>query len=445
MHMRVDPAAVTTITNPAATATPVVVVDTTGVPRAQQHTEKPLPQHHHHHHHQQPVVPIVVSTTQRQHQAQQPWPTAHLQAHQRRLATATATANAANAKAPFFLHDDRPAAQASAASVFESVFRGSAFFSSVSDAVSASTTPTTMAAATHATTAAASAAVSQIQLGQQPLSSMTTTALSHVNVLDSNEDDAAQAAIPWKTTAAAAAVESFYRSALNSKINQVLTGVKGPLLPNMHVQLPTRVLYITGFKYVRAVSDKYMNPSMYPGLETPVRLLAAVTPGIIMTPISSVLEACNANLNTEPLYRRWLNGIVARCGREIIFGIGLNQLSEYFEEKMPEHLNPALRNASGCLVAGVISGYLSHVPHNLSTMKLMNPNQGYVALLQQFSRQWYGRLGFLSQGHAREAAAVVLSLVAPQGLLVRTSQVVGSFIILNGIIHGLRHRFGEAA
>ena len=29
------------------------------------------------------------------------------------------------------------------------------------------------------------------------------------------------------------------------------------------------------------------------------------------------------------------------------------------------------------MLAGVISGYFSHVVHNLSTLKLMNPNKSY--------------------------------------------------------------------
>ncbi|CAM9719730.1 unnamed protein product, partial [Hapterophycus canaliculatus] len=36
-------------------------------------------------------------------------------------------------------------------------------------------------------------------------------------------------------------------------------------------------------------------------------------------------EACNAEANKEPLSRRWMRGMVPRGGREMMFGIGINQ------------------------------------------------------------------------------------------------------------------------
>jgi len=43
----------------------------------------------------------------------------------------------------------------------------------------------------------------------------------------------------------AASIESFYRAALNSLMNQHLTGIKGGgLFPNMHIQIPTRIVCI---------------------------------------------------------------------------------------------------------------------------------------------------------------------------------------------------------
>jgi len=52
-------------------------------------------------------------------------------------------------------------------------------------------------------------------------------------------------------TALAAGMESYYRSALNTLINARLTGVRGALFPNMHIQVPTRIVYITGLKVRR--------------------------------------------------------------------------------------------------------------------------------------------------------------------------------------------------
>ena len=51
--------------------------------------------------------------------------------------------------------------------------------------------------------------------------------------------------------------------------------------------------------------------------------------GLTMTPVSSVLEAANAGkYNKKPLYTRWVDGVGARSIREIIFAIGLNQMSD---------------------------------------------------------------------------------------------------------------------
>ena len=33
---------------------------------------------------------------------------------------------------------------------------------------------------------------------------------------------------------------------------------------------------------------------------------------------------------------RWMRGLVPRAAREVIFGIGLNQLSDYCEERVPD-------------------------------------------------------------------------------------------------------------
>lgn len=129
------------------------------------------------------------------------------------------------------------------------------------------------------------------------------------------------------STAIAAASESFYRSALNSLLNARLTGshepwTMGRLFPSMHIQLPSRVVYITGLKNIRAqLQDRFpreeisvmANPLM-------VNVGLAISPGLIMTPVSSILEACNAHLNTEPLWRRWTRGLTFRAGREVFIG-----------------------------------------------------------------------------------------------------------------------------
>jgi hypothetical protein len=49
-----------------------------------------------------------------------------------------------------------------------------------------------------------------------------------------------------------------------------------------------------------------------------------------------------------------------------------------------------VRNALGSIAAGLVAGYLSHVPHNLSTMKLLNPavsyGQHFGALVEKAER-----------------------------------------------------------
>lgn len=55
------------------------------------------------------------------------------------------------------------------------------------------------------------------------------------------------------------------------------------------------------------------------------------TPGVLLR---ASAEACNAEANKEPLSRRWMRGMVPRGGREMIFGIGINQLSDACEERV---------------------------------------------------------------------------------------------------------------
>ena len=186
-----------------------------------------------------------------------------------------------------------------------------------------------------------------------------------------------------------------------------------------------------------------------------LRLGMAVAPGVIMTPISSVLEAANAgHLNSEPMATRWLRGIVARCGREIVFGIGLNQMSDYWEEQWQEMLgrdtvNPMVSNAAGSLTAGVISGYFSHVPHNMSTYKLLEPHRSYADLYSMFVDRSVPSMVenaikaspfFAGSPTLAQIVRYATATIFPRGLIVRTTQIVGSFMILNGTINYLQLR-----
>jgi hypothetical protein len=244
----------------------------------------------------------------------------------------------------------------------------------------------------------------------------------------------------------AAAIESYYRSALNAKLNARLSGVKAELFPNMHIQVPVRVSYICGFKGLRGYFDHHIDPNLY-AHPNAVRLATAVSPGIVMAPISSILEASNAgHLNKEPMTTRWMRGLVPRGLREIVFGLGLNQMSDYFEERLLPYFkdNPMLANAAGSLTAGVVSGYCSHVPHNMSTFKLLEPQRSYFDLYKMFVDKSVppvvDRMVAKWPSTARSGARIFFATLFPRGLAIRTTQIVGSFMILNGTINFLQLR-----
>jgi hypothetical protein len=193
----------------------------------------------------------------------------------------------------------------------------------------------------------------------------------------------------------AAGIESYYRSALNALLNARLTGVKAEFFPNMHVQVPTRISYICGFKVLRARLDEHVEQADNYAMPNAIRWGAAIAPGVIMTPISSILEASNAgHMNSESMRTRWMRGVMPRGGREIVFGLGLNQMSDYFEERVQQWTggDGMVANALGSLIAGVVSGYLSHVPHNLSTFKLLEPHVPTLLIFMVFTRLVSSRL-----------------------------------------------------
>lgn len=244
----------------------------------------------------------------------------------------------------------------------------------------------------------------------------------------------------------AAAIESFYRSALNSALNRQLTGIRHlPLFPSMHVQAPARIAYITGFKWARCALDRHARVDDLPAhLRAAAGLAVAFAPGVIMTPVSSVLEACNARVGTSSLVATACRGIVPRGVREVVFGLGLNQVSERFEARFRERgLGIASATALGSVCAGVVAGYFSHVPHTLSTLKMVHVDKSYAQLFAmlvdksapmdlQPSAQGGALARFVGTSWARRCAWTV---VLPKGLFTRTVQICGSFAILNGVIH----------
>eukprot|EP00039_Didymoeca_costata_P010857 m.147368 g.147368 ORF g.147368 m.147368 type:complete len:621 (-) comp14986_c1_seq2:1465-3327(-) len=245
---------------------------------------------------------------------------------------------------------------------------------------------------------------------------------------------------PIVATSVASTVEAFYRSALNAFINARLTNSKvANLFPSMHVQIPMRVLYINGTKGSRAWLNANVQPEDYQ-YKTLAYAGVLFGPGLFMTPVSSVLEATNAgHRNPEPLLRRWTRGLIARGIREIIFAIGLNQASDFCEERVPSQIeNGLLRNSIGSVTAGVIAGYFSHVPHNLSTLKLMEPSKSYLQLFREYTKPNEARLPKSWSPNAKYIGSQFIGLLAPRAVMTRTIQIVGTFTILNGIIFVLR-------
>ena len=111
-----------------------------------------------------------------------------------------------------------------------------------------------------------------------------------------------------------------------------------------------------------------------------------------------------------------------------------------------------INNMIGSMMAGVVSGYLSHVPHNMSTYKLIEPHRSYPDLyknvfversvppfLERFlTRQAQSTAnGAVVANHsgAHQAVRFIAATIFPRGLMVRTVQIVGSFMILNGTIN----------
>ena len=70
---------------------------------------------------------------------------------------------------------------------------------------------------------------------------------------------------------------------------------------------------------------------------------------------------------------------------------------QWVEERVPSALadadeSPQLRNALGSVAAGSVAGYFSHVPHNLSTLKVVRsqPSSARAARARGWARRGGG-------------------------------------------------------
>jgi hypothetical protein len=249
-------------------------------------------------------------------------------------------------------------------------------------------------------------------------------------------------------TSLGASCEAFYRSALNAQLNATLTGQPvAAYFPGMQLQLPLRVAYINGFKGLRLAVQQAFVPEDYAYPQT-TSLALACLPGVLMSPVSGLLEASNAaHSNPAPMVRRWLYGATPRMLREVIFGIGINQLSEWCEERVPEALfeGQASRNFVGSMTAGVACGYFSHIPHNLSALKLLQPHKSYAdhfgGLVDDAAARVPSELNSRLPRTGRWALAAAAAVMIPKGVTIRSAQIAGSFAIINGTINLMARTF----
>lgn len=242
------------------------------------------------------------------------------------------------------------------------------------------------------------------------------------------------ASIPLVSTSIGAVVDSFYRSAMNSWLNASLTNKRSALFPNMHIQTPFRVVYMNGIKNIRLYLDSKKSSLIEDGYnKNMVRFGTAIAPGLIMTPFSSVLEASNAgHMNPEPIATRWMRGLTPRAVREVIFAVGLNQVSDTCQASVPATItDPYARNIIGSISAGVLAGYFSHVPHNLSSLKLLKPQVSYNDHFNSLLKSSMSRFKF---SESSRLVGISTMIVFPRGVLIRTAQIVGTFVIINGAI-----------
>jgi CRP-like cAMP-binding protein len=238
-------------------------------------------------------------------------------------------------------------------------------------------------------------------------------------------------------TSIGASIDAFYRSAMNNLINERLTGVRGAFFPNMHIQIPARVVYINGLKQVRS----YVQENMTHSESGIYRAFCAFLPGVAMSPFASLLEAVNAEQNPESLWRRCFRGLVPRVGREIIFGLGINQLSDYCTERAAWIPNTYVQQGVGSISAGVIAGFLSHVPHILSSLKLQQPHVSYAAHWEKlYSRYLEYVPPTITTLHHRRWIAQTMCVVFPIGVLRRSIQIGGTFTIINGTAYACRNQ-----
>ena len=100
----------------------------------------------------------------------------------------------------------------------------------------------------------------------------------------------------------------------------------------------------------------------------------------------------------------------------------------------------ASRNFFGSMGAGVACGYFSHIPHNLSTLKLLQPSVTYAGHFSALVNDSLPRIPAELPKTSRWAAAAATAVLFPKGVVIRSAQIAGSFAIINGVINALQKK-----
>eukprot|EP00756_Hemistasia_phaeocysticola_P016824 Hpha_TRINITY_DN15501_c1_g1::TRINITY_DN15501_c1_g1_i1::g.105507::m.105507 len=190
-----------------------------------------------------------------------------------------------------------------------------------------------------------------------------------------------------------------------------------------------RACFVFGAKRLRELFE-------YSGQGEPLSLqvASAAAPGVLLAPFSGFLEARQvmAHSHGTPY---WSHGFVCRSMRDGLFAFGLNQVSEFFEERCPAEWEPWTRCVLGSALAGGVVGYCSHVPHMLSTMKLAAPAASYGDIFRRMVREAEDRLPHHFPPRSTRAVATFNAIFAPAGVSIRSMQLMGTCALVNGLLY----------
>ena len=84
-----------------------------------------------------------------------------------------------------------------------------------------------------------------------------------------------------------------------------------------------------------------------------------------------------------------------------------------------------------------LASHTRHTTHNHHHHHLLH-RRSYGVLFSEYAKSSEARLPASMAPATKETLAKVLALVAPKALVARTTQIVGTFMLLNGIIYMLK-------